>query len=78
MVCITDPVLATYILRSKDFDKIRFIYSFLDPVKPFSLSPEHCQQRPKFAFICLQELVSTHAMEKTRSVSPSVASMRSS
>ena len=32
VVCITDPVLATQIMRSKHFDKIRFHYSFLDPV----------------------------------------------
>jgi hypothetical protein len=31
-VCITDPVLATEVLRSKVVDKIRFQYSFLDPV----------------------------------------------
>ncbi|CAK0787662.1 hypothetical protein CVIRNUC_010884 [Coccomyxa viridis] len=30
-VCITDPVLATHVLRSKHVDKLRFKYSFLDP-----------------------------------------------
>lgn len=33
-VCITDPVLATHVLRSKHVDKLRFKYSFLDPVSP--------------------------------------------
>ena len=33
-VCITDPVLATQVLRSKVVDKMRFPYSFLDPVMP--------------------------------------------
>ena len=33
VVCITDPVLATQIMRSKHFDKIRFHYSFLDPMR---------------------------------------------
>ena len=33
-VCITDPVLATQVLRSKAVDKMRFPYSFLDPVRP--------------------------------------------
>jgi len=32
VVCITDPVLATQVLRSKFVDKLRFEYSFLDPV----------------------------------------------
>ncbi len=32
VVCITDPVLATQVLRSKVVDKLRFQYSFLDPV----------------------------------------------
>ena len=32
VVCINDPVLATQIFHSKDFDKIRFHYSFIDPV----------------------------------------------
>ena len=32
VVCITDPVLATHVLRSKHVDKLRFQYSFLDPV----------------------------------------------
>ncbi|CAL5224557.1 g7259 [Coccomyxa viridis] len=31
VVCITDPVLATHVLRSKHVDKLRFQYSFLDP-----------------------------------------------
>ncbi|EIE19060.1 cytochrome P450 [Coccomyxa subellipsoidea C-169] len=31
VVCITDPVLATQVLRSKVVDKLRFQYSFLDP-----------------------------------------------
>ena len=31
-VVITDPVLATQILRSKAVDKLRFMYSFLDVV----------------------------------------------
>ncbi|KAK9832710.1 hypothetical protein WJX81_002799 [Elliptochloris bilobata] len=30
-VVITDPVLATAVLRSRDLDKMRFQYSFLDP-----------------------------------------------
>ena len=33
VVCITDPVLATHVLRSKHVDKLRFQYSFLDPVR---------------------------------------------
>ena len=33
-VVITDPVLATQILRSKAVDKLRFMYSFLDVVRP--------------------------------------------
>ncbi len=33
-VCITDPVLATQVLQSKVVDKLRFPYSFLDPVSP--------------------------------------------
>lgn len=33
VVCITDPVLATQVLRSKVVDKLRFQYSFLDPVR---------------------------------------------
>lgn len=32
-VCITDPVLATQVLQSKVVDKLRFPYSFLDPVR---------------------------------------------
>lgn len=32
-VIITDPVLATQLLRSKVVDKMRFAYSFLDPVR---------------------------------------------
>ena len=32
-VVVTDPVLATAVLRSKDLDKLRFQYSFLDPVQ---------------------------------------------
>lgn len=35
VVCITDPVLATHVLRSKHVDKLRFQYSFLDPVRFF-------------------------------------------
>lgn len=31
-VVVTDPVLATAVLRSRDLDKLRFHYSFLDPV----------------------------------------------
>ncbi|CAL8464666.1 g4201 [Coccomyxa elongata] len=31
VVCITDPALATQVLRSKVVDKLRFQYSFLDP-----------------------------------------------
>ena len=31
-VVVTDPVLATAVLRSKNLDKLRFQYSFLDPV----------------------------------------------
>lgn len=37
VVCITDPVLATQVLRSKVVDKLRFQYSFLDPVRLFWL-----------------------------------------
>ena len=33
---ITDPVLATQILRSKAVDKLRFMYSFLDVVNTFT------------------------------------------
>jgi hypothetical protein len=32
-VVVTDPVLATSILRSRHLDKLRFQYSFLDPVR---------------------------------------------
>lgn len=39
VVCITDPVLATHVLRSKHVDKLRFQYSFLDPVSPFAVNP---------------------------------------
>ena len=35
-VCITDPVLATQVLQSKVVDKLRFPYSFLDPVSTLS------------------------------------------
>ena len=35
-VCITDPVLATQVLQSKVVDKLRFPYSFLDPVSPLA------------------------------------------
>ena len=35
-VVITDPVLATQILRSKAVDKLRFMYSFLDVVRTAS------------------------------------------
>ena len=35
-VCITDPVLATQVLQSKVVDKLRFPYSFLDPVSDLS------------------------------------------
>ena len=35
-VCITDPVLATQVLQSKVVDKLRFPYSFLDPVSALS------------------------------------------
>lgn len=42
-VVVTDPVLATAVLRSRDLDKLRFQYSFLDPVSalpgPPSLPP---------------------------------------
>ena len=38
VVCITDPVLATHVLRSKHVDKLRFQYSFLDPVSPSFIS----------------------------------------
>ena len=38
VVCITDPVLATHVLRSKHVDKLRFQYSFLDPVSPFPVT----------------------------------------
>ena len=30
---ITDPVLATQVLRNKAVDKLRFMYSFLDVVR---------------------------------------------
>ena len=39
VVCITDPVLATQVLRSKVVDKLRFQYSFLDPVRTCSGTP---------------------------------------
>jgi len=32
-VVVKDPVLATSILRSRHLDKLRFQYSFLDPVR---------------------------------------------
>jgi hypothetical protein len=35
-VVVTDPVLATSILRSRHLDKLRFQYSFLDPVRTWS------------------------------------------
>ena len=38
VVCITDPVLATHVLRSKHVDKLRFQYSFLDPVSHFPVT----------------------------------------
>lgn len=46
VVCITDPVLATQVLRSKVVDKLRFQYSFLDPVRGF--------QAPSIVLHCLQ------------------------
>ena len=36
-VVITDPVLATQILRNKAVDKLRFMYSFLDVVRKLAL-----------------------------------------
>ena len=33
---ITDPVLATQVLRNKAVDKLRFMYSFLDVVRAFA------------------------------------------
>ena len=38
-VMITDPVLATQVLRSKVVDKLRFQYSFLDPVRILQQTP---------------------------------------
>ena len=35
-VIVTDPVLATQILRNKAVDKLRFMYSFLDVVRAAS------------------------------------------
>ena len=40
-VCITDPVLATQVLQSKVVDKLRFPYSFLDPVSPHPAVTPH-------------------------------------
>ena len=40
---MTDPVLATAVLRSKDLDKLRFQYSFLDPVRCIFQHLRHSQ-----------------------------------
>ena len=32
LVCITDPAVAMDMLKSPYVDKVRFLYSFLDPV----------------------------------------------
>ena len=55
VICITDPVLATQMLRSKAVDKLRFQYSFLDVVRtlpgmclsacPTGLPSRACQPR---------------------------------
>lgn len=37
VVCITDPALAMDILKSPHVDKVRFLYSFLDPVRASSV-----------------------------------------
>lgn len=39
-VIITDPVLATCVLRDKVLDKVRFQYHFLDPVRNCFLSKQ--------------------------------------
>ena len=36
---ITDPVLATQVLRNKAVDKLRFMYSFLDVVRASAALP---------------------------------------
>ena len=41
VVCITDPALAMDILKSPHVDKVRFLYSFLDPVCLFSILTSH-------------------------------------
>ena len=41
---ITDPVLATQILRNKAVDKLRFMYSFLDVVSLFQACMTTAQQ----------------------------------
>ena len=46
-VCITDPVLATHVLRSKHVDKLRFKYSFLDPVSLPRPSPAAGSLHPR-------------------------------
>ena len=33
LVCITDPAVAMDMLKSPYVDKVRFLYSFLDPVR---------------------------------------------
>lgn len=33
IVCITEPAIAMEILKSPHVDKVRFLYSFLDPVR---------------------------------------------
>ena len=74
VVCITDPVLATQILRSKHFDKIRFHYSFLDPVSSlgsFNL-PErrfHVMQGRLLIHMFLVWLSMCTPLRKTRYVS---------
>ena len=44
VILITDPVLATHIVRSRMMDKFRFAYHLLDPVRCgclLSRAPQH-------------------------------------
>lgn len=48
VVCITDPILASEVLWSRLVDKPRFLYSFLDPVRPSHML--RCQDEMNMAF----------------------------
>ena len=51
---ITDPVLATHVLRSKMFDKLRMMYAFLDPVRVSFMCIPRCYTACQIAVIPLR------------------------